>query len=87
MCVLMNVVNLFLVDPFNHTDFLMGMTKNFMLWYCSSLGLTFQINVAEGKRKARILASEAEKIEQINTAEGQAQALGIISQALEHKEG
>lgn len=47
----------------------------------------FQINVAEGKRQARILASEAEKIEQINAAEGQAQALGIVSHALEHKEG
>lgn len=46
-----------------------------------------EINVAEGKRRARILASEADKIEKINAAEGQAEALGIISQALEHKEG
>ena len=43
--------------------------------------------MAEGKRKAQILASEALKLEQINVAEGKAEALQIICEALTHKEG
>ena len=43
--------------------------------------------MAEGKRKARILASEADKIEQVNSAKGKAEGLNIVSEALAHKQG
>ena len=43
--------------------------------------------MAEGRRQAHILASEAEKTEQIYTAEGKADALGIVCEALEHQQG
>lgn len=39
------------------------------------------INVAEGKRQARILASEAEKQEQINKASGEAAAIRAVAEA------
>ena len=39
------------------------------------------VNVAEGRRQARILASEADKLEQINRAEGEAAALLAMSKA------
>nr|CAH7730585.1 unnamed protein product [Callosobruchus chinensis] len=39
------------------------------------------INVAEGKRKSRILASEAERQEQINKAAGEAAAILALAEA------
>lgn len=46
-----------------------------------------QINVAEGKKQSRILASEAVKLEQINNAQGRAEGLTILSEALTHQQG
>ena len=43
--------------------------------------------MAEGKRKARILASEADMVEQVNNAKGKAEGLNILCQALAHKQG
>lgn len=43
--------------------------------------------MAEGQRQARILASEADKMEQINAAKGRSEALELLSTAMEHKQG
>ena len=39
------------------------------------------MNVAEGKKQARILQSEAEKLELINAAEGAAKAVVVAGEA------
>jgi len=47
---------------------------NYEFYNCRSCGLSgireAEINVAEGKKQARILSSEAYKLEQINQARG-----------------
>ena len=40
-----------------------------------------EVNVAEGRKQARILASEAEKLELINAAEGAARAVVAAGEA------
>ena len=40
-----------------------------------------EINVAEGKKQARILASEANRLEQINKADGESNAILAVATA------
>ena len=40
-----------------------------------------EINIAEGKKKARILTSEAYKMEQVNRASGESNAIQVKAEA------